>query len=547
VDHADAVYTNGRIYTVDQARPWAEALAIKDGKLVEVGDSIDVERLIGEDTVKFDLGGRFVMPGIYDTHLHPGDDVRRRTSVNIKPTDSWEVVRQAIEDYLTEHPDVTWVTGAALNWLMDDGEPIKGMGVPSHKSVLDAVVSDRPAILADIGYHAVLVNSRALELAGITRETPDPEGGIIVRDAAGEPTGVLRERAGRLVHKLVDRAPPELLYEKGLKPFVQDLAREGIVGIGDAGGGRNMEADYLKLVGENALPLSVTGFSSVRGWDTRDDVAFLSVDAHEQHPLVRTIGAKFILDGSAVGETMVMLEPYVDTDFRGELLVNQPVYSEQVRALDQEGVLVKSHAVGTRAVRVALDAFQEARRVNPDGPRHSVAHTVLVHPDDIPRFAELGVVAEVSPTFWFPGDTQDILERDLGHKRTELAWPVRELIETGAVVAYGSDWPVSYAISPWDALETLVTRQRPGGSDDTWGAEHAVDLETAIKILTLNGAYSLEMEAERGSIAVGKWADVIVLDRDIFEVPITEVHETRVQKTVFEGNVVFERVEEELP
>jgi len=393
----------------------------------------------------------------------------------------------------------------------------------------------------------VLLNSRALELAGITRDTPDPEGGIIVRDAAGEPTGVLREKAAGMVYGMVDRAPPGLVYEKGLKPLFQDQAREGIVGIGDAGGGSEMEPSFLKLAGENALPLSVTGFCSVRDWDTRDNVSFLPESPREQHRLVRIIGAKYILDGSAVGQTMAMLEPYENTGFRGELLVDQQEYSKQVLALDQEGVLIKSHAVGTRAVRVALDAIEEARRVNPDGPRHSVAHTVLVHPDDIPRFAELGVVAEVSPTYWFPNDAQNLLERDLGHERTELAWPVRELVETGAVVAYGSDWPVSYSISPWDALETLVTRQKPGGSDDTWGAEHAVDLETAIEILTINGAFSLEMEAERGSIAVGKWADFIVLDRNIFEVPITEVHETRVLRNVFEGNVVFERVEEDRP
>ena len=249
---------------------------------------------------------------------------------------------------------------------------------------------------------------------------------------------------------------------------------------------------------------------------------------------------KCVLDGSAGGQTLVLTEPYIGTDYRGTLRNPADVVMSEVSRLQGLGIGSVLHAVGDGAVRLALDAVEKARADHgANGVRHVIAHTVFVNPADLDRFAELDVIAEFSPYFWAPNEGQDILHDELGELRMGWAFPVSEMLARGVPMAAGSDWPVVFDPNPFPAIEAMVTREVPGGSEENFVKSHAVPLADAVRIFTAGGAYALYQEDTTGTLAAGKWADFIVLDQNLFEVPIREVHKTAVELTVLAGNVVY--------
>ena len=542
---ADKIYTNGKIYTVEEQQPWVEAVAIDEGKFLAVGSAAEIEQYKGSETEVIDLQGKFVMPGMIDTHIHPDSEADNRTNVNFLVTSDWATAKETLLKFSEQNPDRQWLFGGTLNWLQDGGEPIVDMGVPSHKSVLDEIIADRPVALYDQGYHAMLVNSKALELVGIDRNTPDPEGGIIVKDENGEPTGVLRETAVNLILAALDLDRGENWIGNGIEPFFDELSAFGITGMTDAYASRPSLDAYrsIEAAGNLNFRLQATIASPLdqESDEKKQEFSQLLADAKSyDSDLIDAGGIKYIMDGSAAGQTAVMLEPFLGTDFRGEY--RDPI--EEVKAdilvRDRQNVFAKVHAIGDRAVREVLDGLEVARQQHPDGPRHSIAHGTFVDPDDIPRFAELNVIYEASPALWFPNPGQEVLAADVGEEKVQTVWPIKAAVESGAKVTYGSDWPVSFTPNPWIALETMITRQKPGGSEETLGGQSAIDLETAIKIFTVNGAYHLYKEDEIGSIAPGKSADMIVLEQNLFDISPTQIGETEVWQTVFQGNVVHQ-------
>ena len=543
---ADTVYTNGQVYTVDEKRPWAEAVAIKDGKFVAVGSNDEIVGLKGEETEVIDLDGAFVMPGLFDTHIHPDMDADNRTNISFPVTADWATIEKTLKDFREKNPDRQWLHGGVLNWLKDGGENIEGLDVPSHKRALDAIVSDRGIALWDQGAHAMLCNSKALELAGITRDTKPPEGGIIVCDENGEPNGVLRESATNLIFAVMDIPRGENWKTQGLKPFLDQMSSYGVTGICDAYGFEYTMVAYRALEMDGNLHHRVQVMigspldkSDDQARDTQERLLGPSRASFTTN-LINADGIKYILDGSAAGKTAVMLKPFIGTDFRGNYRNDIQAVQKDILQRDQQGIAVKAHAIGDRAVREALDGFEAARNANPNGPRHSIGHGTLIHADDIPRFAKLNVIFEASPALWFPNSGAKLIEKDIGPEKTQTVWPLKQLMESGAIVTYGSDWTVSFTPNPWVAVETMITRQKPGGSEDALGAQNAIDLESALKILTINGAIHLNVEEETGSISVGKSADMIVLDRNLFEVEVTTLHQTQVKRTLFKGKTVFE-------
>jgi predicted amidohydrolase YtcJ len=540
---ADSVYLNGSVYRVNQEQPWAEAFALDDGKFVAVGSSEEIKQYIGEQTEVVDLEQRFVMPGLQDTHMHTSWAAWFRVNLSMDPEQSWEALTKEIQDYAAAHPDRYWVFGGSLPWLTDTiGD---GTGVAAHKTTLDKVLPDRPAVFFDIGGHAALANSLALELAGIDASTPDPVGGTIERDANGEPTGVLRELAGNMVTEVMDPVD-QALYDQYMSEAMDKLHSYGITSITEVWADTPTATALQNLDNSGQLKMRVMlamGSPLDFATDKMKKAQQGLIDNIDQYQGERltTRYVKFVLDGSAGGQTMVMVDPYDGTDFRGHYRNERDDVIESVTDLHGKGIGSVIHAVGDGAIRTALDAVEHALKVHGDnGTRHSIAHTVFVNPEDMDRFAELGVNVEFSPYFWWPAEGLDVAERDIGN-RIEWGFPAKTIMDKGNNVSLGSDWPVVFDPNPFPGIEALVTREVPGGSEKSYAKQHAITLDRAIKAFTLGGSYVNYAEETTGSIDPGKFADFIVLDRNLKHIPIREVHQAQVLTTVINGEVIFQR------
>lgn len=541
IDTADAVFYNGRIYTQDEAQPWVQALGVKDGRIVFVGSDADGQKQIGADTQVVDLQGRFVMPGIQDAHLHTQMVAEFAQNLTVDPALAWPEIAERIAAYAAQHPDKNWILGGNLPWLTDT---IGDDSALAHKSTLDEISVDKAIALWDVGGHAMLANSRALALVGIGADTPDPVGGTIERDANGAATGVLRELATNLILEntlmSVDR------YVAGIRPALQRLSSVGITAINEVWANPVTLQAFKQLDEMTALDVRVvTSIAHPVEFTTpaAKAAARRAIEDRAQFDgqRVQSRYVKFVLDGSAGGQTLVLTEPYIGTDYRGTLRNPADVVMQEVSRLQGLGIGSVLHAVGDGAVRLALDAIEKARADHGDnGVRHVIAHTVFVNPADLDRFAELDVIAEFSPYFWAPNEGQQILHEELGEHRMSWAFPVSEMLGRGVPMAAGSDWPVVFDPNPFPAIETMVTREVPGGSEQSFVKAHAVALADAVRIFTSGGAYALYQEDSTGTLAPGKYADFIVLDQNLFEVPIHAVHKTQVALTIVGGDIVYD-------
>ena len=540
---ADVIYTNGKIYTVNDKEKWAESVAVEKGKFIGVGSNKDTLTFKGKNTKVIDLKGKFVMPGLIDEHIHPDMGADNYLNIFLMATDSWETVTKKIQSYRKKNPDKKWLYGGNLNWLADDNAVIAGTDIPSNKKSLDAIVSDRPVALWDQGAHAMLLNSMALKELGFDRNTPNPAGGIIVKDAKGEPTGVIRETVTTQVLNALDNFSPEVWTEKGMRVFLNEMSSYGVTAMNDAYGSyKNLDA-YHRLEKQGVLNhyMHVSIATPIEFNDTEKKKAqkvLIKTRKNYASKLIYPEAVKYVMDGSAGGQTAVMLEPFIGTKHRGHFRDDINAVRDEMKQYAQEGLAFKAHAIGDRSIRTMLDIYETLPR-REKGTLHSIAHGTFIDPEDIPRFAELGVVYEASPALWFPNDGETVIRKDIGD-RTDHLWPIKELVRTGALVTYGSDWTVSLSPNPWTGIETMVTREKPGGSKKTLGLKHAVELSTVVKIFTLNGAKAMGLADQTGSIEVGKYADMIILDRNIFTSELRKIHETKVLQTIFHGKLIPE-------
>ncbi len=540
---ADAIYTNGKIYTVDASQEWAEAIAVKEGKILFVGSSEDANEFTGENTEVTDLNGQLVIPGLIDDHIHPDMGADNYLNVFIEATDNWDDVTRKIKEYRANNPNKKWIYGATIDWLLDDNGIIANYGVPSNKSVLDEIVDDRPIALWDQGAHAMLLNSMALEELGVTDDSPNPDGGIFVKDKNGKLTGVFRETANTLVLNALDNYSLEEWTAKGMLPFVNEMSSYGITAISDAYATERNAQSYLSLDNDGKLDLWINMYMATPLEYNSEDKKkaqseFINNSDKYATDQIYPAGIKLILDGSAAGKTAAMIEPFNGTDFNGDLRYPEDMIRKDLTEFTKAGFAIKAHSIGDRGIRLLLDIF-EGLEVNDSKAMHSIAHGTFVHPDDIGRFKEVNVAYEASPALWFPNNGIPIILQDIGEERTNHAWPVKKLIEADAMVSYGSDWTVSITPSPWPGMEALITRKVPGGEGDAFVSNAAVDLETALKIFTINGAVSMGIDDKTGSISKGKSADFIVLNQDLFYIPATDIHKTKVVTTVFRGKKVY--------
>lgn len=522
----------GVVYTVDSARPRADAVAIRDGRIVRVGTDAEVAALIGARTDVVDLASRMALPAFHDTHVHPVTGGIELGECDLNPAQQRaDAVR--IVAACAARSEAAWIRGGG--WQA----PIFPGGV-ARRELLDSLVPDRPAYLTAADGHSAWVNSRALALAGVDGGTPDPPNGRIERDPGGNPAGTLRESAMDLVSR---HLPPwtDAEYDAGLRRALDLAARYGITTLHEASADERILAAYRRVADADGLPVrAVVSLRVDVGADPGAEIARLAAlrDRYVGGD-VRPVAAKIFVDGVIEGQTAALLAPYDDRPgYHGELNVPPDTLARLVRGLDSAGFTVHLHAIGDRAIRVSLDALAAVRR---DGPRrHRMAHVQLWDPADIPRVAELGVVASFQP-LWAYADTyiRDLTEPRLGPARSRWLYPIASVVRTGALVAAGSDWSVS-SMDPLLAIEVAVTRRAPGDSaGPPWIPEERVDLATILHAYTLGGAMAGGFEHELGSISAGKAADLLVLDRDLFGLAPHRIHEARVLLTLRAGVATF--------
>lgn len=530
---ADLILRNAAVYTMASPER-ADAIVIRGDRIVFVGSNEEADRLNGDSTEVIDLGGRMVLPGFRDTHVHPAAGIGL-SDCHFEDLETARAIVDSVRACVAAAPAGQWVRGRG--WAL----PIFPGGNPG-KELLDAVAPDHPVYLTAADGHSAWVNSRALELAGITAATADPVNGRIERSADGQPSGTLRETAMDLVSRLL---PAPSLEERmaGLKLALRMANEFGITAVHDASAGPEMLEAYAALDQAGELTARVFAAQYVDPEEPLSQVDSLVAwrARFKGTRYYAPSAAKFFADGVIESGTAALLEPYVNTTSTGVASFRQGQLDSLVAAVDRAGIQIHIHAIGDRGIRMSLDAIERAQQQN--GARNArpiLAHIQLFDPADIPRFKALGVIASFQP-LWAYADTYitDLTEPVLGPARSRWLYPIASLVKSGAVVAGGSDWTVS-SMNPLDAIQVGITRRAlTDTTGPAWIPEEAVDLRTMLRAYTVEAAYAGGEEKTNGTLEAGKAADLVVLDGNLFETPTAAIHKVRVLMTVMDGRSVY--------
>ena len=535
---ADAVLINARIYTVNSKQPWAEALAIRDGSIVAVGSAGQIAPYRGPKTRVIDAEGHLVLPGFEDCHIHFMEGSLGLSHVDLNDTESVAEIQKRVKDFAASHPKDAWITG--MGWQY----PVFGSVALPNKKILDDIVPDRPVFLTAYDGHTTWANSKALQMAGITRDTPDPPNGKIVHDEAGEPTGALKEAASHIVYRLLPE-PTRDERLQALRQGIHEANKVGLVRVHSAGG----DFEYLDLYdqlrrdGQLTLRFYIAYFLNPPEL-TRESIDKIEQAARTYHDAWISGGAvKTMVDGVIESHTAAMLAPYTDDPTQqGKLFWDPDKHKQAVIDLDRRGMQIFTHAIGDKGIRTALDSYEAARQANHTvDARPRVEHIETIDPQDIPRFGKLGVIASMQPLHSYPNqDTLEVWARNIGPERASHAWVWNSIAKAGGHFAFGSDWPV-VTLNPWYGVQTALTRQtREGIPPGGFVPSQRISLEDTIRGYTLGAAYAARRDTTEGSLEPGKVADFIVLDQDLFKTPPAEIYKTTVRMTVVGGQVVYQ-------
>ncbi len=545
----DAIWFNGQILTMNPAQTDAQAFAVSQGKITAVGDNEHIRALAGGLTVMHDLGGQFVMPGLIDTHAHGvWGSVRDLFEVYVGLSSSLEELLAAVQQRCANVPTGQWISGGPWfsSWIADLAQ--------SPCQLLDQVSPNHPVALKDVTYHTAWVNTAALRICGITRDTPDPQGGRIGRDPhSGEPNGILYETAQDLPRRHVAPSPDQISHAvTHMSRYFHSL---GLTGFKEAKASEEELSGYAHADAQGQLNLHVAvhmPWNSLASTERTEVAQLLTWREQYRSKHVHTDFIKMFLDGVAPTLTAAFLEPYLPApgckpgvhDPDAMLAVAPGDLAKIVTELDRHGFVIKMHAVGDRAVRAGLDGVQAARTANgQSGLRHEIGHTGFVHESDYPRFKDLDVVAEMSPRLWFPNPVTPGQHKVLGPVRANRCHQIRTLLDAGAELTYGSDWPAAAAdANPWIGLAGMISRRNPFGLFPGYvGQEQAIPLERALPLFTTNAARSMGLEQVTGALRPGLSADFIRLERHLAALSPEEIARTQVLETWFEGRQVFSR------
>ncbi|MEO8295935.1 MAG: amidohydrolase [Gemmatimonadota bacterium] len=531
---ADLVIRNATVYTMNPALPAAQALAVLNGRIVFVGSDSGVREWMGPGTEIVDGKGGMLLPGLIDSHVHPVSGVKL-IACDLTADTSAAQVAETLKGCVAAHPEAPWVRGTG--WQL----PVFPHASP-RAALLDSIVSDRPAFITAADGHSAWVNTRALTMAGITDRTPDPPNGRIERDALGVPTGTLRESA----MDLLDAILPPYTQADYIAAYTQAFTMAnsfGITAIIEANADSAMLDAYRFMDSSGAMTVRVTAAQQVDLEKGPGQVPRLErLRERVRGRMLEANSAKIFADGVIESGTAALLEPYLNhPGDRGTPNIGPDSLNQLVVALDRSGFQVHVHAIGDRAIRMSLDAFDYARKVNGvRDSRHIIAHLELIDPADIPRFKALSVIADFQP-LWAYKDSyiRELTEPVLGPSRSRWLYPIASVLKTGATVVGGSDWSVS-SMNPFEAIQVAVTRQDPAATAGAaWIPEEIIDAESALKAYTSNGAYARFADSTTGSLQVGKFADLVLIDRNILAVPAHQIADTRVVLTVLEGKIVY--------
>lgn len=532
LEPADLVFVNGVVYTVDEAHPHAQAIAVRGERIIAVGSNTEIQPFIGNETRVVDLAGRFLMPGFNDAHVHMGSAGSTLMAIDLRGVTSIAEMQQRIRQRLNRFQPGEWVTGA--NW---DHTLWRDQRWP-NKHDLDAVSRAHPMFFGRVDGHSAVANSRALELAGITRATANPPGGEIDRDPkSGEPTGVLKENANELVTRKIAPLTMEQ-RRRALELALADAARWGVTSLQDNSAWDDFLA-FGELKKEGKLSARVTEWLPFLASVER--LKQMQKEGGTSDPWLRTGALKAITDGSGGSHTAAMLEPFSDKPGDlGILRIPADKLREMVVERDRAGFQIALHAIGDRANRASLEAFAAARQANgARDARHRIEHAQFVALSDFRRFKQLDVIASMQPCHLLT----DVrwAQKLLGPERSKGAYAWNSMLQQGVRLAFGTDYDVE-PINPMLGLYAAVTRENEQGEPrGGWFSEEKISIDEAIRAYTLGSAYAEFAEKYKGSITPGKWADVVVLSRNITRATPKEILSTEVLMTVVGGRVVYEK------
>lgn len=545
---ADLLLINGTIDTLTDRAPRVSALAVRDGKVAGLGDS--ATKLRGAATVVVDLEGAYVMPGLLDVHNHHMLAGRMDLfELDLPPTLGLEELLEAVAAHAAELGPDEWVVGGSWgSGLLDE---ISGVDALAR---LDAATGGRPALLKDDSKHNRWANSRALDLAGIDGTTPDPEGGQILRDSDGQATGVLLEAGGVLVEQALARLRPTSTDDlaRAAARGIEILHSYGITGFQDAAASLQLMQALKALDDDERLHAWVVSSMAANDFIFGTTPLGEEIIAHRDETRSEHHRPEFIkifLDGVPPAGTGAFLEPYLpgagfpECHCGGTTMDPAELQGWLLRTAER-GISAKIHCTGDASVRLVLDTVEQVRAAGHTEPKYHIAHGQFVHPDDIARFAALDVTADISPALWFPGVISEAIATVLPAERASRMQPNRALLDTGARIAGGSDWPVSVTPNAWEAIYGLVTRQDPTGQfpGALW-PEQAITLEEAIRVYTTACAEAMGLEDVTGSLALGKSADFVVLSDNPHDVDIDRVRSITARQTWFAGTRVYDAAE----
>lgn len=532
------VFINGKIYTVNEKQPFAEAVIIEGSKIVFVGSNEEAKKLIDESTKIIDLGGKLMLPGFNDSHLHFISGGNYLLGINLRPAHSKAEFVQIIKDYVKDRKDSSknvnrWITGG--RW---DHEQWKDKILPT-KELIDSVTGNIPVFVSRIDGHMGLANSRAIQLAGITKDTPDPEGGLIILDKeTGEPTGILKDNAMELVFKIIPNSSLEENVEDALRS-IEEAGKLGITSVQDMTQPGELEA-YMKILKEGKLTCRIYSITPINKYE---DLVNSGITAGCDEAIIKRGALKGYADGSLGASTAWFFEHYAqDTTTFGlpmDIVTNGNLKKWAFDA-DKNHLQICVHAIGDRANTFILDLYEEIKKENPGWDRRfRIEHAQHLRESDIPRFSTIGVIASVQPYHCI--DDGVWAEKRIGPERIHFTHVYKSLLDNNVKVAFGTDFPVA-PLNPLLGIYAAVTRRTVDGNNpEGWIPEQKISVEDAIKCYTLNPAYASFDENNKGSIEVGKLADLVVLSDDILSIDPVKIKDVTVKMTVFDGEMIFNK------
>ena len=532
--YADLILTNAKIWTGSTTQPHAEAVACADGRIVAIGAASDLAKWAGPSTRTIDLAGKRVVPGFNDAHVHFYSGGTHLASVQLRDAQSETEFRDRIHQFAVTLPKARWILGG--DWDHEIWTPPR---LPTG-ALIDEAAGDHPVFINRLDGHMSLANSLALKLAGITRNTPDPPGGTIVRDAAGEPTGVLKDAAMAAVERVIPEASPDEI-DDAVHAAMRYAAENGVTSVQDMSASPDVLRSYQRLLARGELTVRISGHQPLASWKRLADIGLL---APFGGPMLHIGALKGFSDGSLGSTTALFFEPYLDapdtSGLASDEMIPQLKMAQHILDADRAGLQVAVHAIGDKANHLVLDMFEAAGKANGRRDRRfRIEHAQHLLAEDIPRFARLRVIASVQP--YHAIDDGRWAEHRIGPERAQTTYAFRSLLDSGAVLAFGSDWYVA-PMEPLMGIYAAATRQtldgkHPGG----WVPEQKITVEQAVRAYTWGSAYASFEESIKGTLEPGKLADLAVLSADIFAIDPIEIREVKVVMTVMDGRIVYRR------